>query len=99
MLVIEELRSAEVVDYQTTLVAFINCVILGVSHLQTRVSLRNEFIGELLSWWSELECVICTIDIFVSVDYHVSASTTIDAEILILRFGLDEGPGRSATGR
>lgn len=45
MLVVDELRSAEVVDYQTTLVAFINCLVLGISHLQTRVSLRNEFIG------------------------------------------------------
>lgn len=46
MLVVEELRSAEVVDYQTTLVAFVNCLVLGVSRLQTRASLRNEFIGE-----------------------------------------------------
>ncbi|CAL4065974.1 unnamed protein product, partial [Meganyctiphanes norvegica] len=44
-LVLEELREAEVVDYQTTLVAFINCLILGAQHLPTRVALRNEFIG------------------------------------------------------
>ncbi|XP_045594801.2 inverted formin-2 isoform X1 [Procambarus clarkii] len=44
-LVVQEIRNAEVSDYQTTLVAFVNCLVLGVSHLQARVAIRNEFIG------------------------------------------------------
>ncbi|XP_068243484.1 inverted formin-2-like [Palaemon carinicauda] len=45
MLVVDELRSAEVVDYQATLVAFVNCIIIGADNLQVRNSIRNEFIG------------------------------------------------------
>lgn len=48
----EELRDAEVVDYQTTLLAFINCVVLGAGSLPTRAALRNEFIGEFVITFS-----------------------------------------------
>ncbi|XP_063596837.1 inverted formin-2-like [Penaeus indicus] len=44
-LVVEELASAEVMDYQATLLAFVNCIVLGVGSLQGRVAIRNEFIG------------------------------------------------------
>lgn len=44
-LVVEELKQTEVADYQTTLLAFVNCVVLGAGSLPTRAALRNEFIG------------------------------------------------------
>lgn len=48
-LVVEELASAEVMDYQATLLAFVNCIVLGVGSLQGRVAIRNEFIGGYLT--------------------------------------------------
>ncbi|KAG8282955.1 actin binding, variant 2 [Homalodisca vitripennis] len=41
-LVIGELRTADTVAYQTTLLAFINCVILGAPNLQQRNLIRTE---------------------------------------------------------
>uniref|UniRef100_A0A1B6EW46 FH2 domain-containing protein n=1 Tax=Cuerna arida TaxID=1464854 RepID=A0A1B6EW46_9HEMI len=44
-LVIGELRTADTVAYQTTLLAFINCVILGAPNLQQRNLIRTELFG------------------------------------------------------
>jgi hypothetical protein len=44
--IVSELRSASAVDYQTALVAFINCIIISTAQLKDRIRIRNEFIGE-----------------------------------------------------
>ncbi|CAH0559409.1 unnamed protein product [Brassicogethes aeneus] len=43
--IVQELDRATVVDYQTALVAFINCLIISTPRLTDRTRLRNEFIG------------------------------------------------------
>ncbi|XP_030750836.1 inverted formin-2 [Sitophilus oryzae] len=43
--VVQELDRANAVDYQTALVAFINCLIISTPRLVDRIRLRNEFIG------------------------------------------------------
>ncbi|XP_076275391.1 FH2 domain-containing protein formin 3 isoform X1 [Rhynchophorus ferrugineus] len=43
--VVQELDRATAVDYQTALVAFINCLIISTPRLVDRIRLRNEFIG------------------------------------------------------
>ncbi|KAK4317796.1 hypothetical protein Pmani_011151 [Petrolisthes manimaculis] len=43
--VVEELVEAEVVEYKRTIVAFINCLVLGAPSNTSRAALRNEFIG------------------------------------------------------
>lgn len=45
-LIVKELDRATVVEYQTALVAFINCLIISTPRLTDRSRLRNEFIGE-----------------------------------------------------
>ncbi|KAK7067271.1 hypothetical protein SK128_021282 [Halocaridina rubra] len=45
MLVVDELRAAEVIDYQATLIAFVNCIIMGAEKIEERNALRNEFLG------------------------------------------------------
>uniref|UniRef100_A0A6P7G9P6 Inverted formin-2-like n=1 Tax=Diabrotica virgifera virgifera TaxID=50390 RepID=A0A6P7G9P6_DIAVI len=44
--IVHELDRATAVDYQTALVAFINCLIISTPRLNDRTRLRNEFIGE-----------------------------------------------------
>ncbi|XP_054275159.1 inverted formin-2-like isoform X2 [Macrosteles quadrilineatus] len=44
-LVIQELQTADTVVYQTTLLAFVNCVILGASDILQRNHLRTELFG------------------------------------------------------
>lgn len=44
--IVSELRGACAVDYQTALVAFINCIIISTPQLKDRIRIRNEFIGE-----------------------------------------------------
>lgn len=36
------------IEYQVALLAFINCIIISTQCLQSRVRIRNEFIGEYL---------------------------------------------------
>ncbi|XP_023310886.1 inverted formin-2 [Anoplophora glabripennis] len=43
--IVQELDRATVVEYQTALVAFINCLIISTQRLTDRARLRNEFIG------------------------------------------------------
>ncbi|CAH1268433.1 INF2, partial [Branchiostoma lanceolatum] len=48
-LITDEFRKAETVQYKTTVLGFINCVIISTDGLEDRVRIRNEFIGlELL---------------------------------------------------
>ena len=46
-LIIEELRNADATSYKTTLVAFINCILIATESLEGRVRLRNELVGKL----------------------------------------------------
>nr|XP_023020465.1 uncharacterized protein LOC111509028 [Leptinotarsa decemlineata] len=48
--IVQELDRATAVDYQTALVAFINCLIISTSRLNDRTRLRNEFIGKTLAY-------------------------------------------------
>ncbi|KAJ8673934.1 hypothetical protein QAD02_005196, partial [Eretmocerus hayati] len=43
--VVDELRQAQAEDYQTALLAFINCLVISAPVLKDRVRIRNEFIG------------------------------------------------------
>ena len=45
-MVVDELRNATAEDYQTALLAFINCLVISAPVLKDRVRIRNEFIGE-----------------------------------------------------
>lgn len=50
-IVIRELQWAlskgqETADYQTAIVAFINCLIISTPQLRDRIRIRNEFIGK-----------------------------------------------------
>lgn len=44
-IVVSELRTADTVAYQTTLIAFVNCLLLGDEDVHLRKRLRNEFYG------------------------------------------------------
>ncbi|XP_072040337.1 LOW QUALITY PROTEIN: uncharacterized protein [Amphiura filiformis] len=71
-LIIEELRKADAISYKTTLVAFINCILIATESLEERVRLRNELVGlKLLDVLSNLrkECsedpdLVVQLDVF-----------------------------------
>lgn len=44
--VVDELQKATAEDYQTALLAFINCLVISTPVLKDRIRIRNEFIGE-----------------------------------------------------
>ncbi|XP_022091618.1 inverted formin-2-like isoform X2 [Acanthaster planci] len=44
-LIVNELRKAEIVPYKICLLSFINCILMSTEDFETRVRLRNEFIG------------------------------------------------------
>lgn len=46
-MIVHELRTAEIVPYKTTLIAFINCILVATEELEERVRLRNQFIGNV----------------------------------------------------
>ena len=52
---VDELRDAQTSEYRTTLLSFINCIIISTEKLDERVRIRNEFLGE-----SRDACVIST---------------------------------------
>ncbi|XP_043504299.1 uncharacterized protein LOC122525518 [Polistes fuscatus] len=53
--VIDELQKATAEDYQTVLLAFINCLVISTPELKDRIRIRNEFIGlKLLPILNEL---------------------------------------------
>ncbi|KAK3594658.1 hypothetical protein CHS0354_003581 [Potamilus streckersoni] len=43
--IVHELRTAEIKPYKTTLLAFINCILVATEDRKERVRLRNQFIG------------------------------------------------------
>ncbi|XP_033743499.1 LOW QUALITY PROTEIN: inverted formin-2-like [Pecten maximus] len=44
-LIVNELRMAELVPYKTTIMGFINCILVATETLDDRICVRNEFIG------------------------------------------------------
>lgn len=42
-------KGQETSDYQTAIVAFINCLIISTPQLRDRIRIRNEFIGKYIS--------------------------------------------------
>ncbi|XP_060080025.1 inverted formin-2-like [Ylistrum balloti] len=44
-LIVNELRMAELVPYKTTILGFINCILVATETLDDRICVRNEFIG------------------------------------------------------
>ncbi|XP_018405882.1 PREDICTED: uncharacterized protein LOC108782187 isoform X1 [Cyphomyrmex costatus] len=53
--VVDELQKATTEDYQTALLAFINCLVISTPVLKDRIRIRNEFIGlKLLPILNEL---------------------------------------------
>ncbi|XP_033111199.1 inverted formin-2-like [Anneissia japonica] len=53
--IVDELDLAEALTYKTTIVAFINCILIATEDIEQRVRLRNEFIGlKLLDVLSKL---------------------------------------------
>lgn len=44
-LIVNELKTAELIPYKTTLVAFVNCILVATEELEDRIRVRNEFIG------------------------------------------------------
>ncbi|XP_014467206.1 PREDICTED: uncharacterized protein LOC106740555 [Dinoponera quadriceps] len=53
--VVDELQKATAEDYQTALLAFINCLVISTPVLKDRIRIRNEFIGlKLLPILNEL---------------------------------------------
>ena len=47
-LLVDELRGAESDAYRTTILGFINSIILYTDRIEDRVRIRNEFIGKLI---------------------------------------------------
>lgn len=47
-LIVLELEKATAPEYQSALLAFINCIIISAPSLQDRLRIRNEFIGEIM---------------------------------------------------
>lgn len=45
--IVQELEQARTADYQTSLVAFVNCLVISTSKLIDRIRIRNEFVGKL----------------------------------------------------
>ncbi|KAJ8298508.1 hypothetical protein KUTeg_025039 [Tegillarca granosa] len=44
-IIVNELRTAELTSYKTTVMAFINCILVATEDLHERIRIRNEFIG------------------------------------------------------
>ena len=43
---VDELRDAATSEYRTTLLSFINCIVISTEKLDERVRIRNEFLGQ-----------------------------------------------------
>ncbi|XP_034480692.1 uncharacterized protein LOC117786504 [Drosophila innubila] len=88
-IVINELEQSSAVtppplDYQVTLLRFINCVLLSEKKLQDRIRIRNEFIGlKVLPLLSNLRKVAQGVgDIIEQLDLFVEAQESDEAESL-----------------
>ncbi|CAH0390583.1 unnamed protein product, partial [Bemisia tabaci] len=89
--VVVELQNATTVDYQTSLVAFINCLIISTPQLKDRIRIRNEFIGlKLLSIINELRRAASEYpDLAVQLDVFDEQRESDEAQILDAPYGVD----------
>ncbi|CAG9822596.1 unnamed protein product [Phaedon cochleariae] len=90
-LLVQELDRATSVDYQTALVAFINCLIISTPRLSDRTRLRNEFIGcHLLPVLNNLrKCAEAEPELAVQLDVFDEQRDSDDAQTLQGPHGVD----------
>lgn len=89
--IVQELDRSTVVDYQTALVAFINCLIISTPRLADRTRLRNEFIGcHLLPVLNNLrKCAEAEPELAVQLDVFDEQRESDDAQSLQGPHGVD----------
>ncbi|RZC39639.1 FH2 and/or Drf FH3 domain containing protein, partial [Asbolus verrucosus] len=89
--IVQELDRATAVDYQTALVAFINCLIISTPRLTDRVRRRNEFIGcHLLPVLNNLrKCAEAEPELAVQLDVFDEQRDSDDAQSLQGPHGVD----------
>ncbi|KAI5731933.1 hypothetical protein M8J77_018641 [Diaphorina citri] len=91
--VVDELQNAEAVDYQTVILAFINCLIISTPQLNDRIRIRNEFIGlKVLSVLNELrkkKKSDSSNDLSVQLDVFDEQKESDEAQILGAPDGVD----------
>ncbi|XP_056636252.1 formin-like protein [Diorhabda sublineata] len=89
--IVDELDRATAVDYQTALVAFINCLIISTPRLNDRTRLRNEFIGcHLLPVLNNLrKCAEAEPELAVQLDVFDEQRESDDAQNLQGPLGVD----------
>ncbi|KAJ8918956.1 hypothetical protein NQ315_016858 [Exocentrus adspersus] len=89
--IVQELDRATVVEYQTALVAFINCLIISTPRLTDRARLRNEFIGcHLLPVLNNLrKCAEAEPELAVQLDVFDEQRDSDDAQGLHGPHGVD----------
>ncbi|GJQ83268.1 form3 [Trypoxylus dichotomus] len=90
-LIVKELSYATAVDYQTALVAFINCLIISTPRLTDRTRLRNEFIGcHLLPVLNTLrKCAEAEPELAVQLDVFDEQKDSDDAQSMQGPHGVD----------
>ncbi|XP_065209614.1 inverted formin-2 isoform X2 [Planococcus citri] len=96
-LIVDELRNKEnPLDYKTTLLAFVNCLIISTPQLKDRVRIRNEFIGlKLLAVLDELRRYVSGgncgnyADLGVQLDVFHEQRENDEAQILDSPYGVD----------
>ena len=64
-LIIDELKQAETTSYKTTLVAFINCILIATDSVEDRIRIRNEFVGMWVYHFVSLGFLLCYCDMCV----------------------------------
>lgn len=81
--VVEELKAASTAEYNTALVAFINCIIISTPQLKDRIRIRNEFIGlKVLDVISKLrQDAVNDSDLAVQLDVFDEQRDTDEAQI------------------
>lgn len=67
--IVQELEQARTTDYQTALVAFINCLVISTSKLIERIQIRNEFVGKCL-----FVCINCKLSLTCFSSLRMSTS-------------------------
>ncbi|KAF5279555.1 hypothetical protein FQR65_LT03377 [Abscondita terminalis] len=89
--IVKELDHATAVDYQTALVAFVNCLIISTPRLTDRTRLRNEFIGcHLLPVLSHLrKCAEAEPELAVQLDVFDEQRESDDAQSMQGPHGVD----------
>ncbi|XP_047102012.1 uncharacterized protein LOC124721206 [Schistocerca piceifrons] len=89
--IVSELQNATAIDYQTALVAFINCLLISTPQLKDRIRIRNEFIGlKLLPVLNDLRRSAGTVpDLGVQLDVFDEQRESDEAQALQGPHGVD----------